>query len=299
MVWVLVRKLLRDVRVAWFVVALLLFLFQLLWARITQRVTAQILPSFERLGVFADMIQNIVVDLKEMPGQMIQAVIGGDNIRIDHAEDMFSISYVHPLVLSILCLLAIGRAANAIAGEIDRGTMELLLAQPIRRTQVILAHLVVDAIVFPGLCLVLWTGTYCGTSWMGLQDAPRPSLRVDPFHFLPGLLSMLGLLFAVSGMTMWISSLGRSRARVWGWGVSLILAMFLINVLGQVWVDQLGWMRQLTIFYYYQPQLMILQENWYRNLASLQPLLVLGGIGVTGYFLAWATFCRRDLPAPL
>ena len=36
--WVLVRKLLRDVRVAWIVVAVLLFLFQILWSRITSRV---------------------------------------------------------------------------------------------------------------------------------------------------------------------------------------------------------------------------------------------------------------------
>ena len=31
----------------------------------------------------------------------------------------------------------------------------------------------------------------------------------------------------------------------------------------------------------------------------LQHLAALAGVGVVGYLLAWWTFCKRDLPAPL
>jgi ABC-2 type transport system permease protein len=296
--WVLVRKLLRDIRVAWIVAALLLFLFQILWSRITSRVTAQILGQFERLHVTPEMIKTILFSKDEMPGQLIQAVIGGENIAFDRASDMMSISYVHPLVLTILCIWAIGRAANAIAGEIDRGTMELLLAQPIRRTQIILAHLLVDGIAFPALCAVLWLGTYCGTWWMGLQSAAGRH-HVDPVRFLPALLCILGLLFSTSGVTMWISALGRSRAKVWGLGITLSLCMFLVNVLGQIWNEPLEWLRPFTIHYHYQPQIMILQENGYTRGAAWLHLGILFSVGATGYFLAWISFCRRDLPAPL
>jgi ABC-2 type transport system permease protein len=298
-IWVLVRKLLRDIRVAWIVVAVLLFLFQILWSRITSRVTSQILSQFDRMGVNPEMIKNILFDKDEMPGQMVQAVIGGDKIAFDHAPDMMSISYVHPLVLTILSIWAIGRAANAIAGEIDRGTMELLLAQPIRRTQVILAHLLVDAIVFPSLCLALWLGTYCGTWWMGLQTAVNPIQRVDPSRFLPALPCIAMLLFSFSGITMWISAMGRSRARIWGWAITLFLCMFLVNVLGQIWNEPLEWMRPLTVHYHYQPQMMILPDDWYENGTAWFHLAVLGSVGAAGYLLAWISFCRRDLPAPL
>ena len=47
--------------------------------------------------------------------------------------DMLSIGYVHPLMQTIFCIWAVGRASGAIAGEMDRGTMELLLAQPLAR----------------------------------------------------------------------------------------------------------------------------------------------------------------------
>ena len=170
MTWILVRKLLRDVRVPWLVVAVLLFLFQLLWARITSRISTQILTALQDAGITLEMLQAIVLNRNEVMGQLVQAIIGGDQIALDQPRDMMSIAYVHPLVLTMLCVWALGRAANAIAGEIDRGTMELLLAQPIRRAQIVLAHLAVDAIVFPALCGVLWLGTYCGTWWMGLQD---------------------------------------------------------------------------------------------------------------------------------
>lgn len=304
MTWVLVRKLLRDIWIAWSVVAGLLFLFQILWSRITMRVTQQIFAALADHKMTPQQIFQIMLNQdevgqsKEMMGQMVQAIIGGDNISLERAADLMSISYVHPLVLSILCIWAIGRAANAIAGEIDRGTMELLLAQPIRRTQIVLAHLAVDAIVVPVLCAALWLGTYCGTWWMDLQTAPGLQ-RVDPWRFVPALLCVSMFVFSVSGLTMAISSLGRSRARVWGWAITLFLMMFLVNVFGQIWPELLAWARPFTVHYHYQPQAVIKDENWHTNSSVWFHLAVLAGVGLGGYGIAWISFCRRDLPAPL
>jgi ABC-2 type transport system permease protein len=297
MTWTLVRKLLRDVRIAWIVVAVLLFLFQLLWSRITSRVTTEILTALQGAGVTLDFLQSILLNRNEMMGQMVQSIIGGDQIALDRPSDMMSISYVHPLALTMLCIWALGRAANAIAGEIDRGTMELMLAQPIRRSQIIVAHLMVDAIVFPALCCAIWIGTYCGTWLMGLQDLERG--RIDPLRFLPALPFVFGLLFSVSGLTMAISAMGRSRARVWGWAITLVLSMFLINVLGQMWPESVGWLRPFTVFFHYRPQPMILTEDWHTNGNLWFHLGVLVSVGLAGYMLALIGFCRRDVPAPL
>src|SRR6185436_642461 len=100
MTWVLVRKLLRDVLVAWIVVAVLLFLFQILWARITMRVTTQIFDAFKDVGVSPATIMRILLNqnqdgqANEMIGQMVQSIIGGESINLERAEDMLSISYV-------------------------------------------------------------------------------------------------------------------------------------------------------------------------------------------------------------
>src|SRR5262245_51646439 len=103
MIWALTKKLLRDVRLAWIVVAVLLFLFQILWARVTSRVTTQILTALEGAGISLEFLQGLVLNRNEIIGQMVQAVIGGEHMQLDKAEHFMSISYVHPLTLSILC----------------------------------------------------------------------------------------------------------------------------------------------------------------------------------------------------
>src|SRR5262249_34308619 len=131
----------------------------------------------------------------------------------------------------LFCLWAIGRAAGAVAGEIDRGTMELLLAQPLPRSRIIFAHLCVDALLIPILCLAMWGGLWAGTTMIGdlkpdmeaLKDFPLENIYVGPAllkiqvdQFGPPLLNVAALLFAVSGVTMWLSARGRYRWRVIG-----------------------------------------------------------------------------------
>jgi hypothetical protein len=69
----------------------------------------------------------------------------------------------------------------------------------------------------------------------------------------------------------------------------------------------------LTIFYYFQPQKIILQQPnawtvdlkmwniWHRDqpLLEVPVLAVLLGVGIIGYLMALWKFTRRDLPAPL
>jgi ABC-2 type transport system permease protein len=303
---ILVGKLLRDVRLALCIVALLLAAFQCLWAKITQRIVAELIPQFQQLMPLADLVRILFTG----PGRLVQTLMGGESIQLDSALDMLSIGYVHPLVQTILCIWAIGRAAGAIAGEIDRGTMELLLAQPLARYRVVLAHLCIDLIAIPMLCLAMWGGTWLGTWLVGILEIGVRSQRfeqhVDPWAFGPALWNVAALLFAVGGYTMWLSAAGRFRGRVMGSAVLVTLLQFLVNLIGQLW-DVMAPLRPFTVFYYYQPQQIILRDNW-RVLVTMpwqqagyaiNMIAVLGAVGAAGYGLALWTFCRRDLPAPL
>jgi ABC-2 type transport system permease protein len=316
----LVKKLLRDVRLPLIVVIVLLAAFQCLWVKITQRITVELVPFFRGLAAAQGMAPERVEQIFfGGPGRIMRTLMGGENITLDRAMDMMTIGYVHPLMQTIFCIWAIGRASGAIAGEIDRGTMELLLAQPLRRSRLILAHFCVDLLVIPVLCLSLWSGTWLGNWMVGpilvqpedLEKLPFPvplnpaSLEVDPAAFGPGLWNVGALMFAISGYTMLASATGRFRSRVLGVTVFITLLMFLINLLGQLW-DVVAVLRPLTVFYYYQPQQIILKNHWSVSLDvwnasqySLNVLAVLFTVGLSGYALALWTFCKRDLPAPL
>lgn len=288
--WVLVRKLLRDLRTPWIAIALFLFAFQVLFAR----VAPAILAGFQELGLPMELIHQVVI---EGPGHVFQALMGFGDVRLNYALDLQSISYVHPLTQIALCVWAIGRAAGTIAGEIDRGTMELLLAQPLRRGQVIGAHLIVDLLTIAGLVAMLWVGTTIG-AWLAGFIHAEGARHTDPLAFLPPQLNVALFLFALGGMTLPISAAGRSRNRVLGIAVLAALVQFLVNVLGQLW-SPMELLRPLTLFFYYQPQPMILHADWYSEPAIWMRLAVLAAVGVVGYLAATAIFCRRDVPAPL
>jgi ABC-2 type transport system permease protein len=294
---ILVGKLFRDVRLPLAVVAILLIAFQCLWAKVAQRIVQVVHEAIKRLTVtdFVRLVQSIF----EGPGKVMQTLMGGESIQITSINDMMTIGYVHPLVQTILCIWAVGRAAGALAGEIDRGTMELLLAQPLARSRVILAHLCLDLLAIPVLCLAIWGGTWLGTWAVGINDV------VDPWTFGPALWNVAALLFAVSGYTMWLSAHGRFRGRVMGFAVLVTLLQFLVNVIGQMW-DTMGPLRPYTVFYYYQPQQIILRNNWrvavtlpWQDSYTVNGVAVLTAVGAIGYGLALWKFCRRDLPAPL
>src|SRR5262249_38545755 len=143
---------------------------------------------------------------REEGGKVIQKLIGASGLDITRPSNLLSSGYLHPLVQTILCVWAIGRAAGAIAGEVDKGTMELLLAQPIRRSRIILSHGLVDLITIPILCLSMWAGTWLGTWVMGFLTDPNPLLQANPWRYAASLLNAAVLIFAVSGYTMWISA---------------------------------------------------------------------------------------------
>ncbi len=308
MTWVLVRKLLRDVRIPLLVVALLLFGFQCLWCKVTQRITEELLPALTAKLDYGFLTNTLF----QGPGKLIQTIMGGERIRLDRPADMLSIGLVHPLTITILGVWAVGRATGAIAGEIDRGTMELILAQPLARFRLVLAHFCVDCLVIPLLCLTVWAGLWAGTGMVGLLQVGAPldtrEAAVDPWKYGPGLWNTAALLFAISGYTMWLSALGRQRGKVMGLAVLITLLQFLVNVIGQLW-DTVSRLRMFNVFYYYQPQQIVLSDKWTVSvgapwpdgplLGDLNVLAVLGTVGAAGYGLALWTFCRRDLPAPL
>jgi ABC-2 type transport system permease protein len=303
----LLGKLLRDVRTPLMVVCGLLALYECLWARITARLTEEVLPTVTR-HVPLEVLMDV---LFKGPGQFIQAILGGDWIDLRNARDVLAVGLVHPFVQTVLCVWGVGRAAGAIAGEIDRGTMELLMSQPVRRRSIIVAHLLADLVIIPILCLSIWGGLCIGIAAFGRIDlhaaADVRELTINPFEYGPALVNAAALVFAVSGVTMAVSAAGRYRGRVMGISVLVILVQFLVNAIGQMW-PAAAVMRPFTVFFYYQPQRIVLQGQWTVDPAAcwhsgwhlpLYGWLVLTAVGGLGYVLAMAIFSRRDLPAPL
>jgi ABC-2 type transport system permease protein len=328
MTLILVRKLLRDVRWPLLVVCLLLFLFSTLWVRVAWRVTTEVAPFFNLIAKNSSIDQAAIEKVVfNGPGKVSQAVLGGADIRFERPTDFLAVEMLHPIVIILITLWGVGRTGGAIAGEIDRGTMELLLSQPVPRDRLILAHLIVDLLVIPILCLSIVAGTQLGLWLTGpfienhdvFHDLPLPArilatsqppkvLEVDTGGQWKAILNLAALIFAVSGVSLFVSSDGRSRWRALGWAILIVVMMFLVNVIGQLW-EPVGRLRPLTLFFYYQPQTIWLKNEWLvdvgdalglaKGMLRVPMVLVLFTVGTAGYFAALRVFTKRDVPAPL
>ncbi len=331
MTLILVRKLLRDARPALIALCLLLFAFAAFWVKITQRVTTEIVPMSRLLSQpFGDSktLEKVFV---RGPSKVSQAALGWGEMSFDRPTDFLAIGLLHPIVLVMCLVWGVGRAAGAIAGELDRGTMELLMSQPVPRNRLVLAHFLTDCVVLPTLCLSFFAGTQFGLWACGdfipdykllddaaqeypqvkflLEQRPRDvrPLEVSGRGELWGLTNTAALMFAISGMTIALSSVGRSRWKVIGYAVLVMVVMFVANTIGQLW-EPAGFVRPFTFFHYYQPQRAMIDGEWTVDVGKAwnlgRPLFVpaigvLVAVGVAGYAFALWAFTRRDLPAPL
>jgi ABC-2 type transport system permease protein len=338
--YILVRKLLRDVRTPLVVVCLILFLFAAFWVVITQRVTTEVAPMFKSISqVATGDAKAFEKVLLRGPTKVSQAALGWGELNFDRPNDFLSIGLLHPAVLVLSLVWGVGRSAGAVAGELDRGTMELLLSQPVPRHRLIVAHFLVDCVALPVLCLAFFAGTQFGLAtvppfepnFTAMDDLIKTAseekpggaitflagvvakakteakpLEVDGTRELAGLVNTLALMFAFSGTTMALSALGRSRWRVIALAVLIAFVMFVANTVGQLW-EPAAWARPLTFFFYYQPQKAMLDGQWGADVGTAwggSPLfvnaaVVLFAAGALGYAVALRAFVKRDLPAPL
>jgi ABC-2 type transport system permease protein len=306
-------------------ICVLLFLFNALWVKIAQRLTTEISPVFNIIAKAKDFDPKLIEKaIFRGPGKISQAILGGGDIQFEKPSDFLAVGIMHPVVLILICIWAVGRPAGAVAGELERGTMELLLSQPVPRSRLIVAHLVVEVVSIILVVGSVFAGTQTGLALVGPFVVDYSILADTPFNMLipaepeilaisgmpqaPALSNLAALMFAISGLTMALSAAGRSRWRVIGYAVLAVVVMFALNVLGQLW-DSAQWMRPGTIFYYYQPQRIMLKQDWFVELGDVwnagKPVLalpivgVLLAVGVTGYAAALRIFTTRDLPAPL
>src|SRR5438477_3585983 len=102
---------------------------------------------------------------------------GGDVFSLPGA---IALGYVHPISIILVSIFAIGFATSAVAGERQRGTLEVLLARPVSRTALYVT-LLGAVLLFLGLVLAAASvGTVIGSAAVGVL----PELPVERLPLL-------------------------------------------------------------------------------------------------------------------
>lgn len=231
--------------------------------------------SFPALEEQAPAINELI---ESYPPEMRELFGAGEGTDLTTIEGFLAsqvFSFMAPLALAFFPILA---AANAIAGAEDRGTIDVLLGNPIPRWQLVWSSFAATALSL--LCVLAILGL---ATWVPavLLDVELPLSRTAD-----AVLNMWPLCAFFGGLAMLCSALFHRRLLAIAIPGAVLVASYFVNALGNT-VEALEGARPLTAFYHYGSAIEDgIAWTSFAGMTLVALLLV---------FLASLAFSRRDI----
>ncbi len=209
------------------------------------------------------------------------ALVNPDLAGSVSARGILGIGYTHPFVLLMMAVWAVRVPCAALAGEIGRGTMDLIAARPVSRPAQVTAALVALLGGLAVLGLAAWAGTLVGLLF-------GPVAGASALAYLP-VAGAMWLLFAAWGaVAIAASALAREAGHAIAWTAGLMAGSYVLDYAARVW-PAIASLRPVSLFRYYDPQQVIRAGLDGRDAA------VFGAVAAAALLVAFAAFARRDL----
>jgi len=179
--------------------------------------------------------------------------------------------------------VALMLASRAIAGEVEQGVIELVLAQPLSRSRYLASCVVFALMAIVGVAFAGLAGSMLGRATFGI-----PALAVASAAKLLGSLVLLEM--ALYGATLVISSLGREAGRVGAAGALIAVLSYLVNAIAALW-NRAAFLKAYSLHSYYDPRAVLIDGR-----LSGGSIAVLGATALATIGMSFLVFQRRDLP---
>ena len=181
----------------------------------------------------------------------------------------------------ILIILIITFASAAIAGEIDKGTIELLLSQPISRLKIFFAK------YFAGLTIITVFILLTNFAVVPLANLHNVDYKIQNFLTM----SVLGFLFAfaVFGICMMISSFSSSRGRPAALTGGMLIIMYGLNLFS-AFQESLDSLKYASFFHYFDFSAAIVH-----NQIDILNAMVFLAVGIVTAVMGAVIFSKRDI----
>lgn len=200
-----------------------------------------------------------------------------------------SIAMVFHEPILILCVMVwvIARGSDAVSGEINRGTMEMLLAQPVGRLRWLACHTSVCIVGLIALCGVCWLGLAYGIHTLSVQQQIAPTFDVslpllpwtlpvqigpaqqvetplatyvNASQFIAPTCNLFAMSFFVLGLSLFCSSWDRYRWRTLGIVMGIFIVQFMLQILSKA-TDATAFVANFTFLTAYKPDAIVYFAN--------------------------------------
>ena len=182
----------------------------------------------------------------------------------------------------MFAIYAVVHGSGAIAREAENGTLDLVLSQPLRRSQLLVSRAMVfvisSAVLFLAIAIILLAGLAVGGA------------SVNVLHLLLTLFQAWLVALAVAAYSLAFSCLFLSTAKAGAAAGLLTTAFYAIDIVSRS-VQRVDWLGNVSLFHFYQPQHVMQtgEPSWSGIVVSLAVL-----VGASA--AAAAIFQRRDIP---
>jgi ABC-2 type transport system permease protein len=207
---------------------------------------------------------------------------GGDVFSLAGA---IALSFIHPVAIILTSVFAVGFAAAAVAGERQRGTLEVTLARPISRRALYLTLLIASFGFVAIAIAALLAGGISGAAFAGVVG--ELAFRNLPLLWLNSVL----LFGSVAAIALAASvSFDRLTPAV-GVTLGIVIAMYVLEVLGSLW-PAAEWLQPYSLFHYLKAKSIL------TGVVAPFDIAVLAATILGAMIWALVVFPRRDLAAP-
>jgi ABC-2 type transport system permease protein len=194
--------------------------------------------------------------------------------------DYLAFTWLHPVFLGLGAAYVVSRASDGLAGEIERGSVYLILSRPVPRWAFVLGKSLEMFVGVGFFVLISWLGMVAGIASTELGPLP-----IDRF-FLVALVAWL-LFGALGAGALVISSLLSRAGLAGGLGTAWTLIAFVLDVIPAIAGSALAW---LNPWHHYFPQEIVATGS-----LPAGGMLILLVWCLAGTAVATALFKRRDL----
>jgi ABC-type transport system involved in multi-copper enzyme maturation permease subunit len=236
-----------------------------------------IVYTFKALGGTA-----VIDEFFELLPAGMKAILHAQGGFATDAEGYLAADYRVPPYLVAISAFVIASTSGAIAREIERGTVLMLLAAPIPRWRFLAAKVAALVVGITLIALSALAGTWLGvvlTGTEGVSMATFLLIQVMTFAFA----------FSMGGIGLLVSSLTSDGGQAMGITTAIIVTMFFVDFLSLLWspAEALG---PFAVFHYYDPLSVSVADA-----LPMGDMLVLMAVGLIGTAAAFVVFNRRDI----
>lgn len=182
----------------------------------------------------------------------------------------------------LLLILAIGAGSRAVAGEEEAHTLDLLLANPVNRRDIVLEKAGAMVLAVAAVGAVLWLAI--------VVVGPLFGIHVSFANLAATCLSAVLLAIAFGSLSLLVGCITGRRSLANAVSATIAVVMFLLNILAPS-VTSLEPAKLASFFYYY------LAHDPLRTGVWVPGVLVLLGASALAVAAAAVVFERRDLAA--